>query len=97
MRLQMDSTINYPLDRQTLLTTPVDRATPGPYNTYLNFGLPPTPIGAVSTPAVTAALSPEVGGWVYFVKCEKDGASCFAVSPEEHDANRRLAQDRGVY
>jgi UPF0755 protein len=97
MRLQMDSTINYPLDRQTLLTTPVDRAAPGPYNTYLNFGLPPTPIGAVSTPALTAALSPEVGGWVYFVKCEKDGASCFAVSPEEHDANRRLAQARGVY
>lgn len=97
MRLQMDSTINYPLDRQTLLTTPVDRATPGPYNTYLNFGLPPTPIGAVSTPALTAALSPEVGGWVYFVKCENDGASCFAVSPEEHDANRRLAQARGVY
>ncbi|WP_433798760.1 endolytic transglycosylase MltG [Actinomycetospora sp. CA-084318] len=97
MRLQMDSTINYPLDRQTLLTTPVDRAAPGPYNTYLNFGLPPTPIGAVSTPALTAALNPEVGGWVYFVKCEKDGASCFAVTPEEHDANRRLAQARGVY
>ncbi|NYD35365.1 endolytic transglycosylase MltG [Actinomycetospora corticicola] len=97
MRLQMDSTINYPLDRQTLLTTPVDRDTPGPYNTYLNFGLPPTPIGAVSTPALTAALNPEVGAWVYFVKCEKDGASCFAVTPEEHDANRRLAQDRGVY
>ncbi|MFC5066168.1 endolytic transglycosylase MltG [Actinomycetospora atypica] len=97
MRLQMDSTINYPLDRQTLLTTPVDRAAPGPYNTYLNFGLPPTPIGAVSTPALQAALAPEVGGWVYFVKCENDGTSCFAVSPEEHDANRRLAQARGVY
>ncbi|WP_018333674.1 endolytic transglycosylase MltG [Actinomycetospora chiangmaiensis] len=97
MRLQMDSTINYPLDRQTLLTTPVDRATPGPYNTYLNFGLPPTPLGAVSTPALTAALTPDVGAWVYFVKCEKDGSSCFAVAPEEHDANRRLAQARGVY
>ena len=97
MRLQMDSTINYPLDRQTLLTTPLDRAAPGPYNTYLNLGLPPTPIGAVSAPALQAALSPEVGGWVYFVKCENDGSSCFAVSPEEHDANRRLAQARGVY
>ena len=62
MRLQMDSTINYPLDRQTLLTTPFDRAAPGPYNTYLNFGLPPTPIGAVSAPALQAALDPEAGG-----------------------------------
>ncbi len=97
MRLQLDSTINYPLDRQTLLTTPADRAAPGPYNTYANFGLPPTPIGAVSTPALEAALTPDPGGWIYFVKCEPDGASCFAVTPEEHDVNRRLAQSRGVY
>jgi UPF0755 protein len=97
MRLQLDSTINYPLDRQTLLTNPADRAAPGPYNTYVNFGLPPTPIGAVSTPALEAALSPDPGGWIYFVKCETDGASCFAVTPADHDANRRLAQARGVY
>jgi UPF0755 protein len=97
MRLQLDSTINYPLDRQTLLTTPADRDAPGPYNTYVNFGLPPTPIGAVSAPALQAALSPTPGGWIYFVKCEPDGASCFAVTPQEHDANRRLAQARGVY
>jgi UPF0755 protein len=97
MRLQLDSTINYPLDRQTLLTTPLDREAPGPYNTYANFGLPPTPIGAVSMPAVAAALSPDPGGWIYFVKCQPDGASCFAVTPADHDANRRLAQARGVY
>lgn len=97
MRLQLDSTINYPLDRQTLLTTPFDRAAPGPYNTYLNFGLPPTPIGTVSPPALKAALTPDPGAWVYFVKCQPDGASCFAVTPAEHDANRRLAQQRGAY
>ncbi|HSK59762.1 MAG TPA: endolytic transglycosylase MltG, partial [Actinomycetospora sp.] len=97
MRLQFDSTVNYPLDRQTLLTSPYDRATPGPYNTYLNLGLTPTPIGAVSSEALTAALEPSAGPWVYFVKCQLDGISCFAVTVEEHDANRRLAQARGVY
>jgi UPF0755 protein len=97
MRLQLDSTVNYPLDRQTLLTSPVDRATPGPYNTYLNLGLTPTPIGAVSPDALRAALEPTPGPWVYFVKCQVDGESCFAVTPVEHDANRRLAQERGVY
>ncbi len=97
MRLQFDSTVNYPLDRQTLLTSPYDRARPGPYNTYLNLGLTPTPIGAVSPDALAAALEPTPGPWVYFVKCETSGLSCFAVTPEEHDANRRLAQARGVY
>lgn len=97
MPLQMDSTINYPLDQQALLTTPADRATAGPYNTYLNLGLPPTPIAATSTEAVDAALAPEPGEWVYFVKCETNGLSCFAGSLAEHDANRRLAQERGVY
>ncbi|MDQ3886612.1 MAG: endolytic transglycosylase MltG, partial [Actinomycetota bacterium] len=45
MPLQMDSTINYPLDRQHITTTDADRARPGPYNTYLTPGLPASPIG----------------------------------------------------
>lgn len=97
MRLQLDSTINYPLDKQRLLTQPVDRARPGPYNTYLDLGLPPTPIGSASTDAVRAALQPPPGPWVYFVKCQPTGESCFAVTQPEHDANRRLAQQRGTY
>lgn len=97
MRLQFDSTINYPLDRQQLLTTPFDRGRPGPYNSYLNLGLPPTPIAAPSRDAIKAALEPDPGPWIYFVKCQVDGESCFAVTQPEHDANRRLAQQRGVY
>lgn len=97
MRLQFDSTINYPLDKQQLLTTPADRGRPGPYNSYLNLGLPPTPIAAPSSDAIRAALQPDPGPWVYFVKCEPTGTSCFAVTPAEHDENRRLAQSRGAY
>lgn len=97
MRLQFDSTINYPLDRQQLLTTPFDRGRAGPYNSYLNLGLPPTPIAAPSRDAIRAALEPAPGPWVYFVKCRTDGISCFAVTMPEHDENRRLAQARGAY
>ncbi|EFL06550.1 endolytic transglycosylase MltG [Streptomyces sp. AA4] len=96
IRLQLDSTVNYVLDRPTLLTKPEDRAKAGPYNTYANYGLPPTPIAVPSMDAIKAAVSPTPGDWVYFVKCEKDGHSCFAVTNDQHNENRHLAEQRGV-
>ncbi|WP_406629523.1 endolytic transglycosylase MltG [Amycolatopsis sp. WGS_07] len=96
IRLQLDSTVNYVLDRPTLLTKPEDRAKAGPYNTYANYGLPPTPIAVPSMDAIKAAVSPTPGDWAYFVKCEKDGHSCFAVTNDQHNANRTLAEQRGV-
>jgi UPF0755 protein len=97
MLLQMDSTINYPLDRQEVTTSDADRARPGPYNTYLNLGLPASPIGSPSAAAIAAALNPEPGPWLYFVKCQRDGASCFSVTRGEHDAAVRDAVARGVF
>ncbi|MGW4063936.1 endolytic transglycosylase MltG [Amycolatopsis sp. NPDC004747] len=96
MRLQMDSTVNYVLDRPTLLTDEADRVKSGPYNTYKNTGLPPTPIAVASSDAIKAAVKPPDGDWVYFVKCEKNGLSCFAVTNDEHNKNRDLAKARGV-
>jgi UPF0755 protein len=95
-RLELDSTVNYPLDLQSLRTTVGDRARPGPYNTYLNDGLPPTPIAAVSPGAVAAALRPEPGPWLYFVRCRADGTSCFASSLVEHQANVAAAEAAGA-
>lgn len=97
MRLEMDSTINYVLDRPEVRTKSTDRARAGAYNTYRNNGLPPTPISAPSMEALAAAQSPEAGEWVFFVKCEKNGLSCFAVTLEDHQRNIREAQARGAY
>ncbi|WP_410589065.1 endolytic transglycosylase MltG [Amycolatopsis sp. lyj-23] len=97
MRLQMDSTVNYVLDRPTLATNDSDRDRAGAYNTYRNTGLPPTPIAVPSPDAIKAAVKPPDGDWLYFVKCEKNGLSCFAVSFDEHKANVKLAQQRGVF
>lgn len=97
MTLKFDSTINYPLDRQEVRTTDEDRNRPGPYNTYLNSGLPPTPIAAASEKAIGAAISPEAGTWVFFNKCETDGRSCFSSTPEEHQRNVDDARRRGVF
>jgi UPF0755 protein len=95
-RLELDSTVNYPLDVQALRTEAADRARPGPYNTYLEEGLPPTPIAAVSPGAVAAALHPETGPWLYFVRCRTDGTSCFASSLVEHRANVTAAEAAGA-
>ncbi|MEV6826808.1 endolytic transglycosylase MltG [Amycolatopsis sp. NPDC051102] len=97
MRLQMDSTVNYVLDRPTLATNDDDRERPGPYNTYKMTGLTPTPIAVPSPDAIKAAVKPPDGAWVYFVKCEKNGLSCFAVTNEDHRKNVDLAKARGVF
>lgn len=97
MTLKFDSTINYPLDRQEVRTTDGDRARPGPYNTYLNSGLTPTPIAAASDKAIQAAINPEAGAWLYFNKCETDGRSCFSATEEEHRRNVDDARARGVF
>lgn len=97
MELQYDSTINYVLDRPTIRTNGADRNKAGPYNTYKNTGLPPTPISAPSPEAFKAAATPTSGKWLYFVRCQTDGTSCFATTQEQHDQNVVAAQERGAY
>lgn len=96
-RLELDSTVNYPLDLQALATTDADREAPGPYNSYRTTGLPPTPIAAVGADAIAAALEPVDGPWLYFVRCETDGTSCFAETFPEHQANIATARTNGAF
>ncbi|RBM16722.1 endolytic transglycosylase MltG [Prauserella sp. PE36] len=97
MRLELDSTINYVLHQPEVRTNDADRARAGAYNTYRNRGLPPTPIAAPSLEAITAAEEPPEGPWLYFVKCETNGLSCFSVDYQEHLRNRDDAIARGVF
>jgi UPF0755 protein len=96
-RLQLDSTVNYPLDLQALRTNANDRAKPGPYNSYAVAGLPPTPIAAPGKEAIEAALAPAEGPWQYFVRCQTDGSSCFAETLDEHNANVAEAVANGAF
>lgn len=95
--LGLDSTINYTLERQNIRTDDSDRARAGSYNTYLVPGLPPTPIATVGEAALKAATKPEPGSWLYFVKCQKDGTSCFSNTQAEQDAAAHDAEVRGVF
>ncbi|WJV44475.1 endolytic transglycosylase MltG [Streptomyces flavofungini] len=86
MPLQMDSTINYALNRSTLKTTSRDTKIGSPYNTYARMGLPPTPIANPGEAAMRAATSPTQGDWLYFVTV-KPGDTRFTANYEEQQRN----------
>ncbi|WP_340384157.1 endolytic transglycosylase MltG [Streptomyces sp. SS7] len=86
MPLQMDSTINYALNRSTVRTTESDTRIESPYNSYQRMGLPPTPIDNPGEEAMHAALSPTPGDWLYFVTV-KPGDTRFTANYQEHLRN----------
>lgn len=57
-----------------------------PYNTYLNRGLPPTPIANPGLASIKAALNPEETGFLFFV-ADGSGGHAFASTLREHNAN----------
>jgi UPF0755 protein len=94
--LEFDSTVNYPLDRQEVATTDADRARNTPWNTYLNEGLPATPICSPGDPALNAAEHPASGDWLYFVTVDMQGTTLFTRDYQEHLANIEQAKHNGV-
>ena len=73
MKLEIDSTVNYALDRASIATTAEDRANPSPYNTYAQMGLPPTPISSPGRTRSPPRWIPAEGSWLFFVKVERRG------------------------
>jgi peptidoglycan lytic transglycosylase G len=94
--LQMDSTVLYSLGQDGGAVTPQDLKLQTPYNSYLNKGLPPTPICSPSVNALSAAAHPPAGGWLFFEVVDKSGTEAFADTFAEQLANEKLAQSRGL-
>jgi UPF0755 protein len=79
MPLQFDSTVLYGLGRYGTTATNADTHKAGPYNTYMNQGLPPGPIDSPGDLAIQAALHPEHGNLLYFRGCaDKDKVTLFS-------------------
>lgn len=97
MKLQMDSTVNYALNRAQIAVSLKDLKTPSPYNTYLNMGLPPTPIASPGEEALAASFEPMDGRWLFFVKVDLKGTSCFSITEAEHNACVEKARKNGVF
>jgi len=68
MPLQLDSTIHYlKSTRGQIFLSTNSTKLKSPYNTYQNYGLPPAPIGNPGLAALRAAITPEVGDWLFFI------------------------------
>lgn len=85
MPLQSDATMGYVTGGEV---TADDLKTESPYNTYLNKGLPPTPICTPSIECIQAALDPESTDYLYFLIIENGSYSnhTFSRTYDEHMA-----------
>jgi UPF0755 protein len=72
MPLQFDSTVNYALKADKKIVTYEDLGADSPYNTYKHAGLPPAPINSPGEAALTAAVNPTPGDWLYFVTTDPE-------------------------
>ena len=88
MNLGADPTVEYALGIRQTREKPLtfkQVETPSPYNTYINPGLPPTPIAAPGIASLEAALYPEDTEYLYFM-ARYDGTHIFSKTAAEHEA-----------
>lgn len=86
MPLQLDASMEYVIDKPLNELTPEDLTVDSPYNTYLNRGLPPTPIGNPGMQSIKAVLDPIPSDFLYYIT-GNDGNFYYAKTYEEHVAN----------
>lgn len=95
MKLDADPTVQYALGynlvQKSWWTSPltlIDLQVNSPYNTYLNEGLPPSPIANPSLDALRAVAFPAESNYLYFrARCDGSGFHEFAETFAEHLAN----------
>jgi UPF0755 protein len=82
MNLQIDATLQYAKANTAAArnwwpkVVPSDRFRKSPYNTYMNKGLPPTPIASPSVASVLAALNPKNTSCLFYFHDANGGFHC---------------------
>ncbi len=94
MPLDIDATVCYAKfianpDATCNPLTAADFKINSPYNTYLNKGLPPGPIGNPGVQAIEAALHPKSSPYWYYLSDPKTGATIYAVTLAQQVANQK--------
>lgn len=86
MPLQSDATIQYIFKERKKSITYDDLKIKSPYNSYINKGLPPTPIANPGIKSIEAILYPANTEYLYFV-ATIDGGNNYSKTYEEHVKN----------
>ncbi len=87
MPLQVDAPFKYYNDKNSYTLTKDDLKEDHPYNTYVNKGLPPTPINNPGLDSIRAAIAPTNTDYLYFMS-DKNGNMYYARDFDGHQANR---------
>jgi UPF0755 protein len=87
MKLQLDTTVLYAMDRAGKSSAPFSTTFPSPYNTYLHANLPPGPINSPGAAAINAALHPDHGSFLFFLTINSaTGKTLFFSDHQSFDA-----------
>jgi UPF0755 protein len=90
MPLQMDSTVHFVQKlRGDIFLSSRSTLINSPYNTYKKYGLPPGPICSPGAAAMSAALNPTDGDWLYFITVAP-GDTRFTTSLDEFNTWKAL-------
>lgn len=89
MALQVDATFYFTLGKASSELTIKDLKSDSPYNTYVNKGLPPGPIGNPGLSAINAVLNPTKNDYLYYLH-DRNGVPHYAKTYKEHSRNRNL-------
>ena len=83
MKLDADPTIQYAKGSWSQITRSDYQNVKSPYNTYINKGLPPTPICNPGLKSIEAVVNPAKTDFYYFFH-KKDGEAVYSKTFEEH-------------
>ena len=86
MSLDLDSTLQYTLNKYGQRLLDSDKEVDSPYNTYRNVGLPPGPISNPGVASLRAAAQPAEVNYLYFVSNADGETHTFSSTLAEHNS-----------
>lgn len=94
MLLGSCATVQYILGERKPVLSKEDTRIDSPFNTYINTGLPPSPIASPGKVSLVAAVNPADVEYKYFVLTGRDGSHTFSATLDEHNkAKKNMIRD----